>query len=88
MIQEYFESFSGRLSVVTLLFFFFRILRQSRTPSLRLTDQKNPSQADGGGEDQRAGNLGSFRVIVVFTVTSSNCNVKIARFYEFLFTLG
>ena len=25
---------------------------------------------------------------MVFTVTSSNCKVKIARFYEFLFTLG
>ena len=25
---------------------------------------------------------------MVFTVTSSNCEVKIARFYEFLFTLG
>ena len=26
--------------------------------------------------------------VMVFTVTSSNCKVKIARFYEFLFTLG
>ena len=25
---------------------------------------------------------------MVFTVTSSNCKVEIARFYEFLFTLG
>ena len=25
---------------------------------------------------------------MVFIVTSSNCKVKIARFYEFLFTLG
>ena len=28
---------------------FFRIPRQSRTQSLRLTDQKSPRQADGGG---------------------------------------
>ena len=26
--------------------------------------------------------------LMVFTVTSSNCKAKIARFYEFLFTLG
>ena len=31
--------------------------------------------------------LGS-SVKMVFIVTSSNCKVKIARFYEFLFTLG
>ena len=47
MIQEYFETFSGRLSVVTLLLFFLRIPRQSRTQSPRLTNQTNPRQADG-----------------------------------------
>ena len=26
--------------------------------------------------------------VMVFTVTSSDCKVKKARFYEFLFTLG
>ena len=26
--------------------------------------------------------------LMVFTVTSSDCKVKKARFYEFLFTLG
>ena len=49
MIQEYFESFSGRLSVATLSLLFFWIPRQSRTQSPRLTDQKSPRQADGGG---------------------------------------
>ena len=29
-----------------------------------------------------------FKVLMVFTVTSSDCKVKKARFYEFLFTLG
>ena len=29
-----------------------------------------------------------FRVLMVFTVTSSDCKVKKSRFYEFLFTLG
>ena len=27
-------------------------------------------------------------IYMAFTVTSSNCKVKIARLYEFLFTLG
>ena len=27
-------------------------------------------------------------VLMVFTMTSSNCKVKKARFYEFVFTLG
>ena len=53
MIQECFESFSGRLSVVVVVvvvvFFFFGIPRQFRTQSPRLTDQKSPRQADGGG---------------------------------------
>ena len=30
----------------------------------------------------------SFKQLMVFTVTSSDCKVKKARFYEFLFTLG
>ena len=29
-----------------------------------------------------------FRILMVFTVTSSDCKVKKARFYEFLFKLG
>ena len=29
-----------------------------------------------------------YKQYMVFTVTSSNSKVKIARFYEFLFTLG
>ena len=32
--------------------------------------------------------LFKLRLQMVFTVTSSNCKVKIARFYEFLFPLG
>ena len=34
------------------------------------------------------GEIGLFTVLMVFTVTSSDCKVKKVRFYEFLFTLG
>ena len=62
MIQECFESFSGRLSVVVVVFLDSETISYPESTPYR---PKKPKAGRWGREDQRAGNLGSFRVIVI-----------------------
>ena len=51
MIQEYFESFSGRLSVVTLLLFFFLGFRDNLVPrvyALPIEETQGRQMGEGG----------------------------------------
>ena len=50
-----------------------------------VTGAKRGGGGGGGKARKRGKGKGS---LMVFTLTSSNCTVKMARFYEFLFTLG